>query len=78
MEKTITAEYNWYGYTVEVDGEEVYRAGNCPWESTQVIDPLSHKVVPLETIKRYCEQTAGDIAEDENGNRDVDEVTFIG
>ena len=66
---TVTGRYNRYGYVIEVDGEEVYRAGNNPLESSEALEPSRHigKTVPLETLAEYCRQTAGEIAEEERG-----------
>ncbi len=66
----ITAKYNRTGYAIMTNGVEVYRAGNNPLESSwDGIIELGR--LPLETICRYCSQTASDIAEECNGRVDI-------
>ena len=67
MDAKITARYNRFGYVILIDGVEVYRAGNNPFESSyDGTQPSSH-TLPLDTICRYCSQTASDFAEEHNG-----------
>lgn len=67
--KTITGRYNRYGYVISIDGEEVYRAGNHPLESSQVLEPSRHieETLSLEALEVFCQQTAEEIADEENG-----------
>lgn len=65
MKKAISY-YNEYHYTVEIDGEEVYEAGNNPYDSQGYIHDLENsEVIPLETMKQYCEKTTREIAEEQ-------------
>ncbi len=59
----ITGQYNEHGYTIFQDGRQVYTAGNSRVDSQAQEHPGSN-TVPLVTLKRYCRQTAGDIAEE--------------
>jgi len=56
--------YSELEYSVEIDGEEVYQAGNSPFDSQGYVDASSG--VGLETMRTYCEQTTKAIA---NENR---------
>ncbi len=64
--KTITGRYNRYGYVIEIDGEEVYRAGNHPLESSQISEPTGHSL-SLKTLAAFCQQTADEIADEIGG-----------
>lgn len=59
----IVGYYHRYGYAVWSDGQEIYRAGNSPFDSTYVA-ALSDgsRVESLETLARWCEQTARETA----------------
>ena len=59
MKKAI-GYYNEWEYRVEVDGNEVYTAGNSPFDSQAYTDPQGG--VGLETMKAYCEKTTKDLA----------------
>lgn len=56
--------YNEYGYRIEdnLDGEELYIAGNNPFESSSVVE--LENGLPLDKIKEYCERTGQDMAEE--------------
>ena len=58
----IEGYYNEYGYRIESDGEEIYQAGNCPLESTTIVDPRYG--LTLETIEEFCKQTCHEFAEE--------------
>lgn len=61
----IYGEYSPYGYVIyNENGAELYRAGNSPYDSQQVVG-VEHGL-PLKTIHDYCDQTGQEIA-DENG-----------
>lgn len=62
----VTGEYNHKRYRILLDGKEIYRAGNCRWESSTIVPPFTKEAVDLETMERYCKGTAAEIAEEEN------------
>ena len=55
--------YNAKFYCIEVDGEEVYRAGNAHGCSQTYVSASNG--VGLAKMKAYCEQTAQETAEEE-------------
>ena len=59
MQKVI-GYYNELEYRVEVEGNEVYQAGNSPLDSQTYTDKESG--VGLKTMKEFCKQTSRDIA----------------
>lgn len=64
----ITGYYNEQGYRVETDNIAdvvIYRAGNHALDSSQDGTGTEHQL-PLEIIKRYCEQTTRAIAKNKN------------
>lgn len=67
----IIGYYNEHGYYVSrmTDGnveDELYRAGNSRWESTDVVDPKDEtNALPLAEIKAFCIQTSKEMAEEE-------------
>ena len=61
---TIIGYVNNHGYTVEVDGEQVYAAGNHRSESTAHVEPGSPAALPYPTLVGYCRQTTADIAQE--------------
>ncbi|HEV7924438.1 MAG TPA: hypothetical protein VGR14_03740 [Verrucomicrobiae bacterium] len=69
--KTVTGEYE-AGYSVLVNGREVYAGGNNPQESQTVwpappcsLPPLK---VGLRTVRRWCISTAKGIARERSAN----------
>ena len=67
MVKGIYGDYNEHGYSIfNEDGEELYRAGNHALDSQQDGTGTQHQL-SLETIRGYCQQTAKEIAEEQNG-----------
>lgn len=67
MKEEIYGLYNEYHYTVNSGDKELYEAGNSPYDSqTYVTDLENYDVVPIETMKEYCEQTCKNIAEERN------------
>jgi hypothetical protein len=63
----IFGEYNKYGYKLfssrNGQVEEVYCAGNSPYESTAII-PCNSGTLPLKTIRKYCIQTGKEMAKE--------------
>ena len=57
--QTLTASYNRHGYVIEdnLDGEELYRAGNCKYESTTEVNPKSDAACDLRTIRSMALST---------------------
>lgn len=69
--KQVYGTYHRYGYQVWLNDpdseypELIYQAGNSPQESGYVTtDP--DVMLPLKTIKAYCEQTCQEIAEEQD------------
>lgn len=60
MPKQVTAEYNRIEYTVFLNGEEVYSAGNAPGDSSLRIP--SERGVGLRNMRKFCIKTAKQIA----------------
>lgn len=60
----IVGEYNRHGYRIwDVEtGNLLYTAGNCPFESTTVLDTWDRYAEPLHTIRSHCLSTAQEIA----------------
>ncbi len=64
MKKQYIGYYNKDGYRIEeVEGYDVYTAGNSPYDSQQ----SSFNALPIETLKEFCQQTGEDIAEENDG-----------
>lgn len=63
----IIGYYHAYGYRIEdnLDGEMLYEAGNSFYDSTSVID--KDQGLNIKTIKKYCERTGKEIAEEKSG-----------
>lgn len=61
--KQVQGFYNAKFYCIEVDGEEVYRAGNAHGCSQTYLS--ANKGVGLPQMKEYCKQTAEETAEEE-------------
>lgn len=64
--------YHAYGYEVlhhtDHGYEQDYQAGNCRWDSTQVLTPDgSNGVLDLATIREHCESTGKEIAAEHGG-----------
>ena len=55
--------YNELEYEVEVDGKIIYEAGNSPFDSQ--VYTSADDGVGLETMRKYCEQTTKNIAEEQ-------------
>ena len=69
--KTVHGVYNLSGYAIyyEMDlNNPVYEAGNSPFDSQDFLDIDDPDAESLETIKRHCEATAREMAE-ETGRR---------
>ncbi len=63
----ICGDYNEYGYLIfNEDGEELYHAGNHALDSQQDGTGTRYQL-SLQTIEEYCQQTAEEIAEEQNG-----------
>lgn len=56
--------YDHFGYRVESNGNEIYKAGNYSCESTTIVDRNSSSALSLAIIKKYCRQTANELAEE--------------
>ena len=64
--KKVIGYYNEYEYRVEVDEQEVYQAGNSPHDSQVYSRDLANfETLPLETMRKYCEQTSKEIAKEQ-------------
>ena len=51
--------YNKHGYRIQDgNGNELYTAGNNPFESSSIVD----NGLPIETLRGYCEQTGREMA----------------
>ena len=63
MNNAITARYNMFGYAIELNGEEIYRAGNNPCESsyTGTITPDSLKI---DDILEKCFSTCCELCKE--------------
>lgn len=61
--KKVIGYYNERLYRIEIDGKEVYQAGNAPFESQTYLSPEDG--VGRRKMRSYCISTAHDIA-DEN------------
>jgi len=56
-----------YGYeVVNPEGESVYFAGNCIWESTKVVHPNSDSAVGAAQLMRFAKETLDEIVAEEN------------
>lgn len=62
----VTGLYTALAYIVKLDGRVIYQAGNSPLES-QVYLPAVQGV-GLETMRKFCEQTAKELAEQHNAD----------
>ena len=65
MPKTLSGRYNAARYVIEDEnGEEVYEAGNSPYESQGYIG--SKDGVGLEVMKNYCTSTLVEMCREKN------------
>jgi hypothetical protein len=71
--KKVKGFYNAKFYCLEVDGKEVYRAGNSPFCSQTYVSTKDG--VGLATMERYCRTSAAETAEEIGGT--VEEITFL-
>jgi hypothetical protein len=62
--KQVIGYYNGLEYRVEIDGKEVYHAGNSPFESQTFV--REDDGVGLRIMRSYCIQTAKEIAKENN------------
>ena len=62
----VSAEYNENGYTISVNGVEVYSAGNNRHESVGQALPGSTPL-PLSKLRSFAIQTGKAIADERNG-----------
>jgi len=80
MDKQLIGYYHEHGYNLHVRDEQgsleqVYEAGNSPHDSSVTV-PVD-RGLDLETLKRYCEQTGEEMAEEMElpwGGCDLEEV----
>jgi hypothetical protein len=61
--------YNEHGYRVcqYTDGsvaDDLYTAGNASWDSVERVDPKSKYAVSLAQLKKFCEQSSKEYAEE--------------
>jgi hypothetical protein len=64
--KKVIGYYNELEYRIELDGKEIYTAGNSPFDSQQYTS--KENGVGLIKMKQYCEVTAKDLAKEHNAN----------
>lgn len=62
--KQVVGYYNERKYQIDVDGTEVYQAGNSPYESQDYLN--ADEGVGLEKMRTYCISTAKEIARENN------------
>ena len=62
----ICGEYNCDGYEIWRDGQVVYTAGNHAQDSCQSARDRRDRL-PLKTLRKFCIQTAREIATEEGG-----------
>ena len=62
--KQVIGYYNALEYRVEIDGEEIYHAGNSPFESQVFVS--KDDGVGLRKMRSYCIQTSKEIAKENN------------
>lgn len=72
--------YNEYGYAVvnTRTNEEVYTAGNSKVDQSESLDPGSKNALDLATLRRYCERTTREIAQEEGGEYGGVELEQVG
>jgi hypothetical protein len=64
-QKEVRGFYNALKYSIEIDGEIVYTAGNGRGDSQAYVSAANG--VGLEKMHEYCEQTANEFAEETEG-----------
>lgn len=58
--------YNEWGYRIfDINGDEIYNAGNSPHESSGVVARADG--LPLTTLREFCNYTGKMIAKDNDG-----------
>ena len=62
--KKVIGYYCNYQYEVTIDGETLYAAGNSPGCSQTYT--TKENGLPLETMKKFCEQTSREMAKENN------------
>lgn len=62
--KQVKGYYNAQEYYIKIDGEEVYRAGNSPYESQTFV--RAKDGVGLRKMRSYCILTTHDIAKEKH------------
>lgn len=60
--KRIIGYYNELEYSVEIDGKEIYTAGNSPLDSQAYTS--AEDGVGLERMREFCEQTSRELAKE--------------
>jgi hypothetical protein len=58
--KKVTGYYNEWEYYINLDGQEIYRAGNSPFDSQGYVTP--DLGVGVNTMQEYCVKTARQLA----------------
>lgn len=61
-ESYVIGYYNELKYRIEIDGEEVYTAGNSPYDSQGYT--AKENGVGLEEMRKFCEHTAKEMAQE--------------
>jgi hypothetical protein len=62
----VNGQYNRNGYEIWCNGQAVYSAGNHAQDSTQPALCMEDRL-PLRTVRRFCIQTAQEVAREQNG-----------
>jgi len=68
--KEYYGEFNNNGYEIWLNGENgdaVYRAGNCKFDSAQWLPPNAPGTIDIATIEEFCESTGKEIAKENGG-----------
>jgi hypothetical protein len=60
--RIVTAEYSVNGYTVFINGQPHYSAGNCVHDSAVHLVPGEPGAAVTGQIRRWCQKTAWEIA----------------
>lgn len=60
--KIVRGFYNELSYRVEIDGKEVYRAGNSPYDSQ--VYTSKEQGVGLDKMKKFCKHTCRQFAKE--------------
>jgi hypothetical protein len=66
--KKVYGEYDKFGYRIYLNDEQVYGAGNSPYDSTVIIpvEDENSDALSLKSIRKYCIKTGKEIAQEHN------------